>query len=130
MGFVVGEAVRCKLRPYEDATLSGYVRLECKLPGLPGTLHDGALHECVLIFHVENGGYADEADMRNEIYPPEPPTGANATNTRAHGRECAPGVAPTVPSIASGLLPTTHSGPEPPAAHLLHQHWHLPAGRK
>ena len=41
--------------------------------GLPGTLHDGALHEVNLLFNIGYDFSDDRADLRNLCYPWRPP---------------------------------------------------------
>lgn len=48
LGFVVGEP----MRHANDKGLNAFVRIHCAVPGVPGTLHDGALYPCDLIFGI------------------------------------------------------------------------------
>ena len=67
-GFVVGDPTKHD----PPGTRQQLVRIQCSIPGLPGTLHDGALHECNLVFCIGVPEYdADRND--NEIYPWRPP---------------------------------------------------------
>ena len=50
-----------------------HMRVQCSVPGLPHTLHDGALHKCNLLFPIETGVYQDPATTAAEIYPWRPP---------------------------------------------------------
>jgi hypothetical protein len=80
IGFVVGEPTTSVLGPgpttseyANDVRIRGrghYMRVQCSVPGLPGTLHDGALHECNMLFRVEmDDDPADPADLANQLYP-------------------------------------------------------------
>lgn len=65
LGFVVGTPER-----HDGKEL---LRLQCSIPGLPGTLHDGALHEVNLLFNIGHDYSDDRADLRNLCYPWRPP---------------------------------------------------------
>ena len=65
LGFVVGTP--------ETSDEAELLRLKCSIPGLPGTLHDGALHEVNLIFNMGYDYVDDRADLGNLCYPWRPP---------------------------------------------------------
>jgi ubiquitin-protein ligase len=78
LGFVVDDPTRfAKQGRRLDRTTTiddHYMRVRCSIPGLPGTLHDGALHECNLLFRVQlDDDPEDPALLRNELYPWRPP---------------------------------------------------------
>ena len=74
LGFVVDEPTRFAMTGFRGGVKDHYMRVRCSIPGLPGTLHDGALHECNLLFRVEvDVDPEDAADLRNELYPWRPP---------------------------------------------------------
>ena len=64
LGFVVGTP-----ETSDDAEL---LRLKCSIPGLPGTLHDGALHEVNLLFNIGYDYSDDRADLRQRLLPVAP----------------------------------------------------------
>ena len=66
VGFVVGT-------PEKSDDDSEILRIQCSIPGLPGTLHDGALHEVNLLFNIGYDFSDDRADLRNLCYPWRPP---------------------------------------------------------
>ena len=68
-GFVVGEP--SVYTAHEHFRVCGLLHVPCAVPGLPGTLHDGALHECNLFFCVDDGDVP--TSTRGHIYPWAPP---------------------------------------------------------
>ena len=65
-GFVVGEP---RVYTASDEHFSGLLLVPCAVPGLPGTLHDGALHECNLFFCVDAQRDGEDWEQRDFIYP-------------------------------------------------------------
>lgn len=70
-GFVVGEVGACSAQGGE---WEKYLQVCCSVPGLPGTLHEGALHECNILFRRDEPDDRDEAlRTGTRIYPWDPP---------------------------------------------------------